>query len=159
MGFLACDLARFYLPCCCIIGNLVKSVKRFAGAAMKNSMICPLLDVYDTDMELECKLAAALLFAYSVVRLRRTTLPIFLEYQQIIADWPDFLEAAGDTEVTVLIDCLLRLVDFEPGVAVLLFDRGIVGALDKLPERLEEHSPDVIDKVRHYFAELADDEE
>jgi hypothetical protein len=158
MRFLDCDVTAFYLPCCRIVGNLVRSVKRFASAAMKNNMICPFLDVYDTDMELLCKLAAASLFADSVVRLRRTTLPIFLDYRQIIADWPDFLEVAGDKDVPVLLDCLLRLVDVEPAVAVVLIDSGIVDTLDRLPERLEEHCPDVLDKVRDCFAEFAHDE-
>jgi hypothetical protein len=158
VSFLGCDVTTFYLPCCSIIGNLVRSVKRFASAAMKNNMICPLLDVYDTDMELLCKLAAARLFAHSVVRLRRTVLPVFLEYRQIIEDWPDFLEVAGDTDAAVLLECLLRLVDIEPGIAMVLIESGIIDTLNRLPERLEEHCPGILDMVRNYFAEFADNE-
>jgi hypothetical protein len=84
LGF---DLSQLYLLRCRIIGNLTKSCSGFVRKAMLGNLRSPFLEGYDSEMDVQCKLAAALIFAYSVANSKENDFAMLIEDRQIIQDF------------------------------------------------------------------------
>jgi hypothetical protein len=110
LAFVDWNMDLFYEPACRITAHLVCMVRGFVKMEMIPRLIDRLLRQCCDSMNILAKIAAGILFAHSVLRVRQRYMSGFLEYGFVLDCFPDFFELASDEELAVLLKCVLRLL-------------------------------------------------
>jgi hypothetical protein len=126
--------SELYLPSCQIMYNLLSSGTGVLKRAFDRNLISPFLDMYCSEMDLQSKEAAGLIFAHAIAHIGSHRIGRFFEYENIMADFPDFCVIATGSDLTVLLRALLKMLKLrgQETIDLIGFD-ALTSLLDELP--------------------------